>query len=122
VLLAVELLLFEWKPRSAIPVALASATAGAARRYILGFGSLFPLPQHAIFFIGPHGLAGCLLRVCWPAESPVCSPLVFTRRKTASADEPLRAVAFRMAETGLTRMPVVDRVTESLAWFLCATC
>ena len=28
VLLAVELLLFEWKPRSAIPVALASATAG----------------------------------------------------------------------------------------------
>ena len=32
VLLAVELLLFEWKPRSAIPVELASATAGAARR------------------------------------------------------------------------------------------
>ncbi|MEO8131754.1 MAG: chloride channel protein, partial [Bryobacteraceae bacterium] len=41
VLLAVELLLFEWKPRSAIPVALASATAGAARRYILGLGPLF---------------------------------------------------------------------------------
>jgi len=38
VLLAVELLLFEWKPRSAIPVALASAAAGAARRYILGLG------------------------------------------------------------------------------------
>lgn len=35
-MLAVELLLFEWKPRSAMPVALASATAGAARRYILG--------------------------------------------------------------------------------------
>jgi len=32
VLLAVELLLFEWKPRSLIPVALASVTAGAARR------------------------------------------------------------------------------------------
>jgi H+/Cl- antiporter ClcA len=31
VLLAVELLLFEWKPRSVIPVALASAAAGAAR-------------------------------------------------------------------------------------------
>jgi H+/Cl- antiporter ClcA/CBS domain-containing protein len=58
VLLAVELLLFEWKPRSAIPVALASATAGAARRYILGLGPLFPVPQHAIF-IGPQGLAGC---------------------------------------------------------------
>ena len=45
VLLAVELLLFEWKPRSAIPVALASATAGAARRYILGTGT--PVPGSA---------------------------------------------------------------------------
>jgi H+/Cl- antiporter ClcA/CBS domain-containing protein len=59
-LLAVELLLFEWKPRSAIPVALASATAGAARRYILGLGPLFPVPHHAIF-IGPEGLLGCAL-------------------------------------------------------------
>src|SRR5713226_8886155 len=42
VLLAVELLLFEWKPRSLIPVALASAAAGAARRYIIGVGPLFP--------------------------------------------------------------------------------
>jgi CIC family chloride channel protein len=60
VLLAVELLLFEWKPRSAIPVAMASATAAAARRYILGLGPLFPVPQHAIF-IGPRGLAGCVI-------------------------------------------------------------
>jgi len=58
VLLAVELLLFEWKPRSAIPVALASATAGAARRYILGLGPLFPVPPHPVF-IGPEGLLGC---------------------------------------------------------------
>jgi chloride channel protein, CIC family len=60
VLLAVELLLFEWKPRSAIPVALASATAGASRRYILGLGPLFPVPHHAIF-IGPQGLLGCVV-------------------------------------------------------------
>jgi chloride channel protein, CIC family len=60
VLLAVELLLFEWKPRSAIPVALASATAGAARRYLLGVGPLFPTPPHAIF-IGPEGLLGCVI-------------------------------------------------------------
>ena len=58
VMLAVELLLFEWKPRSAIPVALASAAAGAGRRYILGLGPLFPVPHHAIF-IGPEGLLGC---------------------------------------------------------------
>src|SRR5947208_2516529 len=60
VLLAVELLLFEWKPRSLIPVALASATAGTARRYILGLGPLFPVPQHPVF-IGPAGLAGCVI-------------------------------------------------------------
>jgi len=58
VLLAVELLLFEWKPRSLIPVALASAVAGAARRYVLGMGPLFPVPSHDAF-IGPMGLAGC---------------------------------------------------------------
>ena len=59
-LLAVELLLFEWKPRSVIPVALASAAAAATRRYILGLGPLFPCPPHPIF-IGPKGLLGCVL-------------------------------------------------------------
>ena len=60
VLIAVELLLFEWKPRSAIPVALASATACAVRRYILGLGPLFAVPEHPVF-IGPRGLAGCIV-------------------------------------------------------------
>jgi chloride channel protein, CIC family len=60
VLLAVELLLFEWKPRSLIPVALASAMAAVVRRYILGFGPLFPVPVHPLF-IGPKGLLGCAL-------------------------------------------------------------
>jgi len=60
VLLAVELLLFEWKPRSLIPVALASVTACAARRYILGLGPLFPVPAHSVF-IGPQGLMGCVV-------------------------------------------------------------
>ena len=60
VLLAVELLLFEWKPRSLIPVALASAVAGAVRRYIIGLGPLFPTPAHPVF-IGPQGLLGCVV-------------------------------------------------------------
>jgi CIC family chloride channel protein len=60
VLLAVELLLFEWKPRSLIPVALASAAAAAVRRYIIGLGPLFPVPPHPVF-IGPQGLLGCVL-------------------------------------------------------------
>src|SRR5436853_5948150 len=60
VLLAVELLLFEWKPRSLIPVALASATAAILRRYLLGFGPLFPVPEHPLF-IGPQGIFSCVL-------------------------------------------------------------
>jgi chloride channel protein, CIC family len=60
VLLAVELLLFEWKPRSLIPVALASAAAAATRRYIIGMGPLFPTPPHPAF-LGPTGLLGCVL-------------------------------------------------------------
>src|SRR5437762_14369176 len=46
-LLAVELLLFEWKPRSFIPVACAAAVAGALRVPLLGAGPLFPVPRHA---------------------------------------------------------------------------
>src|SRR5262249_62435096 len=60
VLLAVELLLFEWKPRSLIPVALASAVAAVLRRYLLGFGPLFPVPEHPLF-IGPKGMLACVL-------------------------------------------------------------
>src|SRR5436305_3013848 len=60
ILLAVELLLFEWKPRSLIPVALASVTAAATRRYILGLGPLFPVPVHSTF-ICSGGLLGCVI-------------------------------------------------------------
>jgi H+/Cl- antiporter ClcA/CBS domain-containing protein len=60
VLLAVELLLFEWKPRSLVPVALASAVAAVVRRYLLGFGPLFPVPEHPLH-IGPEALLGCAL-------------------------------------------------------------
>jgi CBS domain-containing protein len=43
VLLAVELLLFEWRPRSFLPVALACAVAGFMRAQWFGVGPLFPL-------------------------------------------------------------------------------
>jgi H+/Cl- antiporter ClcA len=42
ILLAVELLLFEWKPRSFVPVALASAAAAALRHVVFGLGPLVP--------------------------------------------------------------------------------
>ena len=46
VLFAVELLLFEWKPRSFIPVAAASAVAGALRAKLMGLGPVFPVTAH----------------------------------------------------------------------------
>jgi H+/Cl- antiporter ClcA len=50
VLLAVELLLFEWKPRRLIPVAIASVTASALRVPLLGGGPIFPVNPHPL----PH--------------------------------------------------------------------
>ncbi|HTP13132.1 MAG TPA: chloride channel protein, partial [Bacteroidota bacterium] len=47
VLLAVELLLFEWKPRSLIPVAVSATVAGVLRVPLLGSGPIFPVVLHA---------------------------------------------------------------------------
>jgi CIC family chloride channel protein len=47
ILLAVELLLFEWRPRSLVPVAVASVTAGALRIAWLGSGPIFPVELHS---------------------------------------------------------------------------
>ena len=44
VLLGVELLLFEWRPRSLLPVAFASITALVVRIMFLGSGPLFAMP------------------------------------------------------------------------------
>jgi chloride channel protein, CIC family len=60
IMLAIELLLFEWKPRSFIPVALASITAEAARIHLLGAGPVFPVPLHDAAF-SPLVLVGCLI-------------------------------------------------------------
>ena len=54
VLLAVELLLFEWRPRSFIPVAIASAVAAIVRVPLLGSGAIFPVTAHAP--LGAEGL------------------------------------------------------------------
>jgi H+/Cl- antiporter ClcA/CBS domain-containing protein len=47
VLLAVELLLFEWKPRSFIPVAVAAIVASVLRVPLLGAGPIFAVVAHA---------------------------------------------------------------------------
>ncbi len=55
VLIAVELLLFEWKPRSFVPVGVAAMVACALRVPLLGKGPIFPVPPHAA--LGASGLA-----------------------------------------------------------------
>jgi chloride channel protein, CIC family len=57
VLLAVELLLFEWKPRSFVPVAVASLIAAAVRVPLLGAGPIFPVPPHSVLGVGELGVA-----------------------------------------------------------------
>ena len=59
VLLAVELLLFEWKPRSFIPVSIAAATAAALRVPLMGAGPIFPVTTHAP--LGGEGLVLALV-------------------------------------------------------------
>ena len=53
-LLAIELLLFEWRPRSFIPVAIAAVSASAIRVPLLGAGPIFPVHAHAS--LGGEGL------------------------------------------------------------------
>jgi H+/Cl- antiporter ClcA len=53
ILLAVELLLFEWRPRSLIPVAVASIMAGALRIVWLGAGPLFVVEMHTAIHLWP---------------------------------------------------------------------
>jgi chloride channel protein, CIC family len=48
VLLSVELLLFEWKPRSLIPVAAAVSMATLLRWQLLGSNPLFPIPASSL--------------------------------------------------------------------------
>ncbi|HVN93250.1 MAG TPA: chloride channel protein [Terracidiphilus sp.] len=59
-LLAVELLLFEWRPRSFVPVAVAAATAGVLRHFFIAQDPLFPMPL-STHQIDPIILLGALL-------------------------------------------------------------
>ena len=58
VLLAVELLLFELRPRSLLPVAIACAVAGFTRPLLMEAGPLFPLQTAAP---GPLALLSCVV-------------------------------------------------------------
>lgn len=77
VLLAVELLLFEWKPRSFIPVAVASVIASILRVPLLGGGPMFPVIPHAMVTPGELG-AALLIGLAAGAGSWLLTWLVYT--------------------------------------------
>jgi chloride channel protein, CIC family len=70
VLLAVELLLFEWRPRSLIPVGSAVTVSVVCRSWLLGSAPVFPVtdlvhpgPASIVLALIP-GLTGGLLAIC----------------------------------------------------------
>src|SRR6476469_9729551 len=69
-LLGVELLLFEWRPRSLVPVATAVCTATVLRGALLGHGHVFTstapvaLSTNTYLFCVVSGLASALLALC----------------------------------------------------------
>lgn len=79
VLLAVELLLFEYRARSLIPVALAAATATAVRIAFHGAAPVFPIPTlaqpsgaalvaYAVLGLLIGGVAATITRMCYAIE------------------------------------------------------
>lgn len=76
VLLAVELLLFEWKPRSFLPVAMAALVAAAARAFILDAGPIFAYAG-ALPFTPGHLLACAAVGVLAGLGSGVLTSLVY---------------------------------------------
>jgi len=57
VLLAVELLLFEWKPRSFIPVTVSAIVASILRVPLLGSGPIFGVVPHSVMTTTELGIA-----------------------------------------------------------------
>ena len=76
VLLAVELLLFEWKPRSFLPVAMAALVAAATRAFVLDAGPIFPYSD-SLPFTPAHLLACAAVGVLAGLGSGVLTSMVY---------------------------------------------
>ncbi|WLW59090.1 chloride channel protein [Achromobacter sp. PD1] len=76
VLLAVELLLFEWKPRSFLPVAMAALVAAATRAFVLDGGPIFAY-SGSLPFTPAHLLACAAVGVLAGLGSGVLTSMVY---------------------------------------------
>ena len=77
ILLAVELLLFEWRPRSTVPVTAAVAVATIVRSFILGSDPVFPVTQHVSQIPWNIDLLAFITGVCGAAIAIVATRLVY---------------------------------------------
>ena len=77
ILLAVELLLFEWRPRSTVPVTASVAVATIVRSFILGSDPVFPVTQHGTQIPWNIDLLALVTGVCGAAVAIVATRLVY---------------------------------------------
>lgn len=77
ILLAVELLLFEWRPRSTVPVTAAVTVATVVRQFILGGDPVFPVDVHVTQIHWNIDLLALVTGVCGAAVAIVATRLVY---------------------------------------------
>jgi chloride channel protein, CIC family len=77
ILLAVELLLFEWRPRSLVPVSAAVAVATVVRTFILGGDPVFPVATHVSQIPWKIDVLALVVGVCGAAVAIIATRLVY---------------------------------------------
>jgi CIC family chloride channel protein len=77
ILLAIEVLLFEWKPRSFVPVVVATLVAFAWRPMLLGSGPLFPFAASPVQAWWPTGGLALGMGVLVGLEAALLSVLLY---------------------------------------------
>ncbi|RAU96279.1 chloride channel protein [Mycobacterium colombiense] len=78
ILLAVELLLFEWRPRSLIPVTAAVVVATVVRQFILGGNPVFPVDVGRLSRVEPKiDLLALLIGACGAVVAIAATRLVY---------------------------------------------
>jgi chloride channel protein, CIC family len=77
ILLAVELLLFEWRPRSLVPVSAAVAVATVVRTFILGGDPVFPVATHVTQIPWNIDALALVVGICGATVAIIATRLVY---------------------------------------------
>ena len=119
ILLAVEALLFEWKPRSFVPVAVSAIVAIAWRPWLVGAWPLFPhtacQPCHGggLRFAEPSAS----WRGCWPFPCPwrfTASKICSTSCEFTGCGGPRLAASWLALAVGPTRRSLASAMPTSM--------